>query len=70
MVVEGTRAVGRPKRRWRDCVDNYLKDRGMDLENSEYEDREIWKSLTTNSDPIQKREKLRKKMSCIADASN
>ena len=41
MVVEGTRAIGRPKRRWGNCVENYLKDRGIDLENSEYEDREI-----------------------------
>ncbi|KAK3894199.1 hypothetical protein Pcinc_002033 [Petrolisthes cinctipes] len=48
--VEGRRKRGRPRRRWKDCVDEDLKEKN--LTGDEYGDRGQWKQLTKNSDPV------------------
>ena len=52
MRVEGRRRRGRPKRRWKDCVEEDLRSKGIDLDSAEYENRGVWKRLTRNSDPV------------------
>ena len=52
MMVEGRRARGRPKRRWRDCVENDLRGKEINLDSAEYEHRAVWRRLTRNSDPV------------------
>ena len=50
MEVEGRRRRGRPRRRWKDCVEGDLREKG--LVGDEYEDRGQWKRSVKNSDPI------------------
>ena len=50
MNVHGRRRRGRPKKRWRDCVTEDLRVRGID--EGEAMDRLKWRQLIRNSDPI------------------
>lgn len=52
MGVEGRTRRERPKRRWKDCVEEDLRSKGIDLTGDEYENRGNWKRLTRNSDPV------------------
>ena len=52
MTVEGRRARGRPRRRWRDCIGEDLRGKQIDAESAVYENRDQWKRLTRNSDPV------------------
>ena len=52
MRVEGRRARGRPKRRWRDCVEEDLRGKEIEEDGTEYEDRDLWRRLIRNSDPV------------------
>ena len=50
LEVEGTRTRGRPRRRWKDCIENDLREKG--LNGNEVHDRKEWKRLVRISDPI------------------
>ena len=50
MEVEGRSKRGRPRKRWKDCVEGDLSEKG--LVGDEYEDRGHWKRTVKNSDPI------------------
>ena len=50
LEVEGTRGRVRPKRRWMDSVKEDLREKGM--VGDEFEDREEWRSLVRNADPV------------------
>lgn len=43
-------ADGRPKKRWKDCIGEDLRERGLSGE--EVGDRVLWRKLVRNSDPI------------------
>lgn len=49
MEVDGRRRRGRPRRRWKDCVWEDLREKG--LEEGDAADRQRWKSMTSNGDP-------------------
>ena len=49
MVVDGTRRRGRPKTRWKDCVGDDMRERGIREEWAQ--DRRRWKRLIRNGDP-------------------
>lgn len=50
MEVEGRRQRGRPKKRWKDCIGEDLRERG--LREEDVGDRALWRRLARNSDPI------------------
>ena len=50
MDIHGGRRRGRPKRRWMDCIKDDLKSKG--LTGDEVWDRNRWKTLARNIDPI------------------
>lgn len=50
MDVGGRRKRGRPRRRWMDCVNEDLREKGLTRE--EVQDRAAWKRLTKYIDPI------------------
>ena len=50
MEVQGRRRRGRPKKRWRDCVREDLRGKGID--EAEAHDRNRWRRLIQNGDPI------------------
>ena len=50
LEVEGTRGRGRPKRKWMESVKEDLREKG--LVGDEFEDREEWRSLVRNADPV------------------
>ena len=50
MEVQGRRRRGRPRKRWRDCVGEDLRGKGID--EAEAQDRNRWKRLIRNGDPI------------------
>ena len=49
MEVQGTRGRGRPRRRWQDCINDDLRERG--LTGDEVHERSRWKGLTRSVDP-------------------
>ena len=49
MEVVGTRRRGRPKVRWRDCVENDMREKGLNRRS--VQNRNIWKRLIKNGDP-------------------
>lgn len=48
--VQGRRKRGRPRKRWKDCVRGDLHEKGID--EAEVQDRNRWKRLIRNGDPI------------------
>lgn len=50
MEVQGRRRRGRPRKRWKDCVRKDLHEKGID--EVEAQDRNRWKRLIRNGDPI------------------
>ena len=50
MEVEGRRQRGRPKKRWKDCIREDLRERG--LREEDVRDRALWRRLARSSDPI------------------
>ena len=50
MEVEGRRQRGRPKKRWKDCIGEDLRERG--LREEDVGDRALWRRLARNSDLI------------------
>ena len=46
----GVRRRGRPRRRWRDCIDDDLREKH--LSNEDALDRREWRRLIRNHDPI------------------
>ncbi|KAI5715246.1 hypothetical protein M8J77_013028 [Diaphorina citri] len=49
LEVSASRAVGRPKKTWRNRVIEDMRDKGVSAE--EAQDRATWKRLTKNVDP-------------------
>ena len=49
MEIIGTRKRRRPKKRWKDCIQEDMKMK--ELEEEQTQDRRTWKRLTRNSDP-------------------
>ena len=49
MQVNGTRRKGRPKTRWRDCIGNDLKEKGLLTDMAQ--DRDTWKRLIRSGNP-------------------
>ena len=50
MEGEGRRQHGRPKKRWKDCIGEDLRERG--LREEDVGDRALWSRLARNSDLI------------------
>ncbi len=50
LKVGGVRARGRPRRRWKDCVQDDLREK--DLHREDALDRTEWRRLVRNRDPI------------------
>ena len=50
MEVQGPRGRGRPKTRWKDCKTAYVREKQLD--NEMVHNRNDWKQLIKNSDPI------------------
>ncbi|KAL1448658.1 hypothetical protein WDU94_012270 [Cyamophila willieti] len=50
MVVRGRKGRGRPKKRWKNCVNQDLHEKN--LSGIEVHNRAAWKRLTKNPDPI------------------
>ena len=50
MEVQGSRGRGRPRTRWKDCIAKDLRERGLDVDVAQ--DRNHWRQLIKNSDPI------------------
>ena len=50
MEVDGRRRRGRPKKKWKDCIAEDVREKG--LNGDEMMDRTLWKRLARNSDPI------------------
>ena len=50
MEVQGRRRRGRPRKRWRDCVGNDMRAKGVNEEDAL--DRNRWRRLIQNGDPI------------------
>jgi hypothetical protein len=50
MKVRGRKGRGRPKERWKDCVNYDLREKK--LSGHEVHNRAAWKSLTQNTYPI------------------
>ena len=50
MDVPGRRGRGRPKKRWKDCVVEDMREKN--LQEHYVQDRTRWRRLTMNSDPI------------------
>ena len=50
LEVEGRRRRGRPRTRWKDCIDKDLSEKGVSGE--EVNNCKEWKRLVRNSDPI------------------
>jgi hypothetical protein len=48
--VKGKRAKGRPKKRWKNCVNEDLREK--QLPGNEVHKRTDWKRLTRNTDPV------------------
>ena len=48
--LEGRRQRGRPKKRWKDCIGEDLRERG--LREEDVVDLALWRRLVRNSDPI------------------
>ena len=48
--LEGRRQRGRPKKTWKDCIGEDLRERG--LRDEDVGDRALWRKLARNSDPI------------------
>uniref|UniRef100_A0A8D8V8N9 Endonuclease-reverse transcriptase n=1 Tax=Cacopsylla melanoneura TaxID=428564 RepID=A0A8D8V8N9_9HEMI len=49
MEVEGRRCRGRPRKRWKHCVSQDLREKK--LSGNEVHDRNDWRRLTKNADP-------------------
>ena len=49
MEVDGTRRRGRPKTRWKDCIEDDMREKGV--QNEMTQDRTRWKRLIKNGDP-------------------
>ena len=49
MEIIGTRKRGRPKKRWKDCIQEDMKMK--ELHEEQAHDRGTWRRLTRNSDP-------------------
>ncbi|KAI5715759.1 hypothetical protein M8J77_021928 [Diaphorina citri] len=47
--VEGKRKRGRPKKQWRNCINEDLREKGLTREQTQ--ERADWKRLTRNTDP-------------------
>ena len=50
MEVQGRRRRGRPRKRWRDCVREDLREKGIDEDEAQHRGR--WKRLIQNGDPV------------------
>ena len=50
MEVQGRRRRGRPRKRWRDCVGEDMRGKGID--EAEALNRNRWKRLIHNGDPV------------------
>jgi hypothetical protein len=50
MEVRGRKGRGRPKKRWKDCVNEDLGEKNSS--GHEVHNRAAWKRLTRNADPI------------------
>ena len=50
MEVDGRRRRGKPRRRWRECIEADLKEK--ELVGDEFIDRRTWRRLVRNSDPV------------------
>ena len=50
MQVEGRRQRGRHKKRWKDCIGEDLRERG--LREEDVGEWALWRRLARNSDPI------------------
>ena len=59
MEVEGVRTRGRPKRRWMDCVRNYLKGKQLSVE--DVHDWVKWRQTVKNIEPAQSGKKCMEK---------
>ena len=49
LEVRGRRKRGRPKRRWKDCIEEDMRSKGVDVRMTH--NRGKWRRLTKNSDP-------------------
>ena len=49
MDVSGKRGKGRPKKRWKNCINRDLREKG--LLGNEVHNRADWRRLTINADP-------------------
>ena len=49
MEVEGNRGRGRPKTRWKDCINGDMREKNIDI--AMVNDRRTWKKLIKNGDP-------------------
>lgn len=49
MEVEGTRRRGRPRIRWKDCIQNDMREKGLNRRSAR--NRNLWKRLIKNGDP-------------------
>ena len=49
LEVDGTRRVGRPAKRWRDCIDEDMEARGVTADDAL--DRKLWRDATQIADP-------------------
>ena len=49
LEVPGRRRRGRPRMRWRDCVENDMREKGMNVD--AVDNRVEWRRLSKNSDP-------------------
>jgi len=50
MEVEGRRRRGRPKRRWRDCLEGHFREKA--ISGDEYTERGEWRRLVKSSHPV------------------
>ncbi|KAL1451862.1 hypothetical protein WDU94_006198 [Cyamophila willieti] len=50
IIERGRKGRGRPKKRWRNCVNEDLREKS--LSGNEAHNRTAWKRLTKNADPV------------------